>query len=133
VEVLVGYVTGRGLARNAQDVAVDSIYLDNPDLPDTLSELALPLKIAAETIGALDLQSVEPDAFSQDDIEVLSILANQLTIAIQNARFFESGAWQRKTLDLTNSSLKNLEPIRKDQPVFGYHFDGIEAVTRRRL
>jgi hypothetical protein len=54
-EGLVGYVTGRGLARNAQDVAVDSIYLDNPDLPDTLSELALPLKIAAETIGALDL------------------------------------------------------------------------------
>ena len=82
--------------RNADATAVrrtledaDAVFFDNPDLPETRSELTLPLRVGEEIIGALDVQSTQPNAFSQEDINILSILADQVSIAIQNARQFE--------------------------------------------
>lgn len=86
---LVGFVTGTGKARVALDTGADAVYFNNPYLPDTRSELTLPLQVADEIIGALDVQSTEPSAFSQEDITILSTLADQVSIAIQNARQFE--------------------------------------------
>lgn len=86
---IVGYVTGTGKARIALDVGKDAIYFNNPDLPETRSEVALPLIISNQIIGALDVQSVEPNAFTDDDVEVLTTLAEQVSIAIQNARLYE--------------------------------------------
>jgi GAF domain-containing protein/HAMP domain-containing protein len=86
---IVGYVTGTGQPRVALDVGTDSVFFDNPDLPDTRSEMALPLRAGEEIIGALDVQSKEPNAFSQEDINILSTLADQVSIAIQNARQYE--------------------------------------------
>jgi len=71
------------------DVAKDPIHFQNPDLPHTRSEMALPLMISGQVIGALDVQSTEPNAFTADDIEVLSALADQVSLAIENARLFE--------------------------------------------
>jgi GAF domain-containing protein/HAMP domain-containing protein len=86
---LVGFVTRTGKARVALDTGADAVYFNNPYLPDTRSELTLPLQVADEIIGALDVQSTEPGAFSQEDITILSTLADQVSIAIQNARQFE--------------------------------------------
>ena len=86
---MVGYVTGTGEARVALDTGTDATFFNNPDLPNTRSEIALPLHVGAEIIGALDVQSVEPNAFSQEDISILSTLADQVSIAIQNAQHFE--------------------------------------------
>lgn len=86
---IVGYVTGTGKARIALDVGKDAIYFNNPDLPETRSEMALPLIISNQIIGALDVQSVEANAFTDDDVEVLTTLAEQVSIAIQNARLYE--------------------------------------------
>lgn len=86
---IVGYVTDSGEARIALDVGMDSAYFNNPDLPDTHSEMALPLRIAGTVIGALDVQSKERNAFTNEDIEVLSTLADQISLAIQNARLFD--------------------------------------------
>ncbi|MBI5965410.1 MAG: GAF domain-containing protein [Chloroflexi bacterium] len=86
---IVGYVTGTGNPRIALDVGEDNVYFNNPDLPDTHSEMALPLKIAGQIIGALDVQSTVPNAFSDDDVDVLSTLADQISLAIQNARLFD--------------------------------------------
>ena len=85
---IVGYATSRGQARIASDVDADTVHLDNPDLPETKSELALPLRAGGRTIGALDVQSTQKDAFSQEDINVLSTLTDQIAIAIENARLF---------------------------------------------
>jgi GAF domain-containing protein len=52
--------------------------------------MALPLRAAGEVIGVLDVQSTEPNAFQQEDVGVLSTLADQVSIAIQNARSFET-------------------------------------------
>jgi GAF domain-containing protein len=85
---IVGYSASRGEPRTALDVGTDSVYFNNPDLPDTRSEMAIPLRVAGEVIGALDAQSTETNAFSQEDINVLTTLADQIAIAIENARLF---------------------------------------------
>ena len=83
---IVGYVTGAGEHRIALDVGEDAVFFDNPDLPETRSEMALPLRVRGEIIGALDVQSKEPEAFAQEDVTVLQTLADQAAVAIENAR-----------------------------------------------
>jgi GAF domain-containing protein len=85
---IVGYAISRGEPRIALDVGADSVYFNNPDLPMTRSEMALPLRVAGQVIGALDVQSTETNAFSQEDISLLGILTDQVAIAIENARLF---------------------------------------------
>jgi GAF domain-containing protein/HAMP domain-containing protein len=87
---IVGYTSATGKPRIALDTGSDSIYFNNPDLPNTRSEMALPLlRTGGEIIGVLDVQSTVPNAFSQEDIEVLSSLADQVAVAITNAALFE--------------------------------------------
>jgi GAF domain-containing protein/HAMP domain-containing protein len=86
---IVGYVTAVGKARVALDVGEEATFFNYPDLPQTRSEMALPLKAGSVTIGALDLQSDQAAAFSNNDIEVFSLLADQVSTAIQNSRLFD--------------------------------------------
>jgi GAF domain-containing protein len=86
---IVGYVTATGQPRIALEVGADSVYFDNPDLPDTRSEIALPLRYAGQIIGALDVQSLEQNAFQSDDVAVLTTLADQVAVAINNALTIE--------------------------------------------
>jgi putative methionine-R-sulfoxide reductase with GAF domain len=88
-EGIVGYVTGTGQPRIALDVGADATYFDNPDLPDTRSEMALPLRTGGALIGALDVQSTTVRAFDQEDVAVLTLMADQIATAIENARLFE--------------------------------------------
>jgi len=83
---LVGFVASTGKPRVALDVGADAVYFNNPDMPNTRSEIALPLRIGENVIGVLDVQSTEPNAFSEEDVNILSALADQVSIAIQNAR-----------------------------------------------
>ncbi|MDQ3006867.1 MAG: GAF domain-containing protein [Chloroflexota bacterium] len=87
---IVGFVAASGKSRIALDVGSDAVYFDNPDLPLTRSEMALPLHVANETIGVLDVQSTEQNVFQEEDTEVLSTLADQVAIAIQNGYSYET-------------------------------------------
>ena len=87
-EGIVGYVIAQGRPHVALDVGEDAVYFDNPDLPDTRSEIALPLRARGEIIGVLDVQSREPAAFGPDDVAVLQTLADQVAMSISNARLF---------------------------------------------
>lgn len=86
---IVGYVTGTGEPRIATDVGSDAVFFNNPDLPETRSEMALPLKLGDLIIGALDVQSIEPDAFTQEDVTLFTTLADQISVAIENANAYE--------------------------------------------
>ncbi len=87
---IVGNVAGTGAPRIALDTGADAIYFNNPDLPETRSEMALPLyRTGQGLIGVLDVQSTQPNAFGQDDIQILTTLADQVSIAIANARLYE--------------------------------------------
>ena len=85
---MVGSVVQTGKPRIALDVGSDAVFFDNPDLPQTRSEMALPLNFRGETIGVLDVQSIKPGAFTPPDANTLGILADQIAIAIENARLF---------------------------------------------
>ncbi|MGC9395557.1 MAG: GAF domain-containing protein [Anaerolineae bacterium] len=110
---IVGTVAARGEPRIALDVGRDAVFFDNPDLPDTRSEMALPLRARGEIFGVLDVQSTEREAFTQEDISVLQTLADQVALAISNARLFyevqESlAAQQRAYGELTGEAWRTL-------------------------
>lgn len=93
---IVGQVTSLGTPLIVNDVQLDPNYYPNPLLPETRSEMAIPLKIDGNIFGALDVQSRQVNAFSQEDVNVLQILADQLAIALVNAEMFT------KTQELLN-------------------------------
>jgi GAF domain-containing protein len=86
---IIGYVTQHHQARIALDVSADAVYFNNPLLPKTRSEMALPLLVGSTLIGALDVQSTEANAFDADDIAILQNMANQIAIAMNNARLYQ--------------------------------------------
>ncbi|MDW8327518.1 MAG: GAF domain-containing protein [Anaerolineales bacterium] len=86
---LVGWVTQNRRLRVARDVADDPFHFKNPLLPETRSECCLPLMVGDRLLGALDVQSREPDDFNENDLKALQVLADQLSIAIENAKLFE--------------------------------------------
>jgi GAF domain-containing protein/HAMP domain-containing protein len=84
---VIGQVTQTGqpvIALDTADAAV--VHRPNPLLPNTRSEMALPLRGARGVIGAIDVQSLEPVAFTEGDIETFQVLADQLANAIESAR-----------------------------------------------
>ncbi len=83
---VIGQVTARGEPIVALDTDSSAVHRRNELLPDTRSEMALPMRISDRIIGALDVQSVAPDAFDEDIIAVFQIMADQLAIALENAR-----------------------------------------------
>lgn len=86
---IVGYSSSQKKPRIALDVGSDAVFFNNPDLPNTRSEMALPLLIHDKVLGILDIQSDQAQAFSDDDIDVLQILADQIAVAIENMRLLE--------------------------------------------
>lgn len=86
---IVGFVAAQKRPRIALDVGMDAVFFNNPDLPMTRSEVALPLVIRNKVLGVLDIQSDQPQAFKPDDIDVLQTLADQVAVAIENARLLD--------------------------------------------
>nr|MBP7689588.1 GAF domain-containing protein [Thermoflexales bacterium] len=85
---MVGYVTARRTARIALDVGADAMRFANPLLPDTRSEIALPLIVGDRVLGALDVQSTQAAAFDEASAAVLQSMADQIAVALSNAEQF---------------------------------------------
>lgn len=96
---IVGHVAATGKPRIVLNVGSDAVHLANPDLPDTRSEMALPLISRGRTIGVLDVQSVQQAAFTEGDVASLQTMADQLANAIENARLYQET--QRRLKELT--------------------------------
>jgi GAF domain-containing protein/HAMP domain-containing protein len=85
---IVGWVTGNRQPRVVLNVGADTVHFKNPDLPHTRSEMALPLVVGDRVLGALDVQSTEESAFDKEDVAILSLMADQVAVAIDNALKF---------------------------------------------
>ena len=85
---VVGQATAQRKPFLARDVGAEETYFENPLLPETRSEVALPLISQGQLLGALDVQSRRPDAFLADDLNVLQQMADHVAAAIYNARLF---------------------------------------------
>lgn len=99
---IVGHVTGYGEPRIALDVGADAVFFDNPDMPETRSEMALPLISRGRVIGALDVQSKQEAAFTSEDVATLQTMADQLANAIENARLYEETTSRAERLAVVN-------------------------------
>jgi GAF domain-containing protein len=86
---IVGRVAYTEEPRITLDTGADAVYFDNPFLPNTRSEMALPLKVENRMIGVLDVQSDQPQAFDKDDVAIMQILADQLATAIERTRLLQ--------------------------------------------
>ncbi|MEA2008514.1 MAG: GAF domain-containing protein [Chloroflexota bacterium] len=122
---IVGYVTRQGEPRISLDVGVDAVYFDNPDLPATHSEMALPLRTRGQIIGALDVQSTEPEAFASEDTDALQTLADQVALAIRNTRLFQESQETLKALQRAygESSREAWKELLADQTHKGERHD----------
>lgn len=87
---IVANVAATGTPRVVLKTEENKAYFDNPDLPQSRSQMALPLRVGRQIIGVLDVHSQESGAFTQDDIAVFSSMADQIAIAIQNARLYQN-------------------------------------------
>lgn len=129
---VVGFCARNGRPRIALDVGADAVYFDNPDLPKTRSEVALPLKAGGNTIGVLDVQSLEAGAFSEEDLQVLTALANQVAIALENARLLTETraalAQVQKVYDEFTRAEWGRTISKAEQPGFRYHVGRIEML-----
>ena len=86
-EGLVGYAALHKEAVLVPDVSQDPRYIEL--VPDVRSELVIPMLLKDRCIGVVDLESPELDAFSKRDVEILTLLASQAAVAIENARLYE--------------------------------------------
>lgn len=132
-EGIVGNAIQKNEPRIALDVDKDVTHYKNPDLPNTQSEMALPLRASGKVIGALDVQSVEEGAFDTEDVNILGTIADQLAMAIEKVNLLTQlknnlaeieASFQQYTQKAWHSHLHNA----KRNYAFRYHHQHIEVV-----
>jgi PAS domain S-box-containing protein len=119
-EGVVGWVGKHGekiLANNVEDEARYNNYY--PEMLTTRSELSLPIKVGARIVGVLDVQSPQPNAFSAGDLTVLETLADQVAIAMENARLYKTIQDELERRYLIEEELRQ-------------HRDNLEELVRER-
>ncbi|MFW5692284.1 MAG: GAF domain-containing protein [Chloroflexota bacterium] len=86
---VIGQVTEEGRVVVARDTSASGVHRRNEFLPDTRAELAIPLRLGDTLIGALDVQSKQSDSFTDDQINILQTMADQIAIALENTRLYQ--------------------------------------------
>ncbi|MBC7870635.1 MAG: GAF domain-containing protein [Chitinophagaceae bacterium] len=99
---VIGQVTDEGRVVVARDTAASNVHKQNEFLPETRAELAIPLRFGDTIIGALDVQSRESDSFSEDQVRILQTMADQIAIAIENARLYQESIQRLEEITLNN-------------------------------
>ena len=117
---IVGYVSQSGRPRIALDTGSDAVFFNNPDLPQTRSEMALPLKYGAKVIGVLDAQSTQSSAFKDEDANLLSTLANQIAIVIKNVLTDDRSEYPSQAANRSGEQYSR----KQKQDGYSYHPDG---------
>ncbi len=105
-EGMIGVVAGSGQPRVAQDVTADAAYVSNSLLPETRAEVVLPLKIGETVFGVLDVESKAVNAFPPDAVSILTTIADQIAIAIQNARLHHDEKQRAQELEQAYHTLQ---------------------------
>ncbi len=125
-DTLVGAAIAYDAPRIASDIGEGSALQNIPELSETRSEAVLPLRVSGRVIGALDVHSTEPRTFTVEDLDALTILADQIAIAIENAHLLEE---TRKALAESRTTFENY--VKQEWSHFakqvrhtGYVFDG---------
>jgi GAF domain-containing protein/anti-sigma regulatory factor (Ser/Thr protein kinase) len=108
---MIGASIANKQGRIALDVGAEAVFFENPHLPKTRSEMALPLIVGEDVIGALTVQSTEEAAFHEEDIAALQTMADQLAIAFQNSKLHKQAERRSKLLKAANRVGKEVTSI----------------------
>jgi GAF domain-containing protein len=119
---IVGYVSQAGTPRISLDTGSDVVFANNPDLPKTRSEMAIPLKYGSQMIGVLDIQSTTPSAFKNEDTNLLNTLASQIAIAIN----YMQGNQQAESKSPKRNGIRQTPRSKKQ---FGYSFQSDGTIS----
>jgi GAF domain-containing protein/HAMP domain-containing protein len=127
-EGMIGWSVAHAEPRVTLEAGEDAIRLATPELPDTRSEAALPLRSArraGQAFGALTVQHTEPGAFDEEAITLLQTMADQVAVALDNARLFAERQKAVETLQRVYGELSRQAwtDILRAQPMLGYRSD----------
>ena len=131
-EGMVGWVVEHGKPRISLDVGEDAVHFDNPLLPATRSEATLPLGIAGQVIGVLDVQSTEENAFDEDDVRSLEYLASQLAVMVENARRFAQEVGILEATSPFYRMAQRMAVARQVRDVYGVILEMVREYSPRR-
>jgi putative methionine-R-sulfoxide reductase with GAF domain len=109
---LVGRSAQMGTAVLVPDTSQDPDWLPNPLLPETRAEIAVPIMLGDEVLGALDVQQNVIDGLGQDDIELLFGVASQVAIALTNARRYADAQYRAQREALTSQIVQQIQSTR---------------------
>ena len=107
---MIGWCIANRESRIALDVGSEAVRFNNPYLPETHSELALPIVSRGESLGALTIQSKQTNAFDENDIRILQGIADSLAISLENA----------KLLERTQQSLEEIRSLNRTYLLQGW-------------
>ncbi len=99
---LVGQAVEQGQTVIARDTAASQVWRPNELLPDTRAELTIPLRVGETVIGVLDVQSKFSNAFTEDEINILQTMSDQIALAIENARLYQESVRRLEEIERTN-------------------------------
>ncbi len=99
---VIGQTTAQAKVLHVRDTQSSSVHKRNELLPETRAELAIPLRLGEQIIGALDVQSQTPNAFSEDEVSILQTMADQVSVAIENARLYQESMRRLDDLEKVN-------------------------------
>ena len=124
-ESMIGRSIARREARIALDVGDEPVRFDNPLLPMTRSEAALPLQSRGRVFGAMTVQSEKPGAFDEDTVTVLQTMADQVAVALDNAYLFAEAEESLQAARRASAALsrEGWGDLLRSRPVQGYHSD----------
>jgi putative methionine-R-sulfoxide reductase with GAF domain/HAMP domain-containing protein len=134
---IVGHVSASGEPQVILNKGIDAVHFNNPFLPDTRTQLAVPLKVESRVIGVLDVQSEQAQAFNAEEIAIMQIMADQLAGAIERTRLLQTvernlkeleGAYGQYTLESWSGSAEGIQNGNR-----GYRFDNIRIQSITEL
>ncbi|MCZ2096114.1 MAG: GAF domain-containing protein [Anaerolineae bacterium] len=118
---VIAWVAREGQPKVSGNVQGDAWYLTGPDLADTRSEMTVPIRIGGHVLGVFDIQSTEPDAFTDDDVALIQALADTVAIALRNASLFANESRRR----MLSETLRELSTVLGSSLDLASVLDGI--------
>ena len=134
---IVGHVSASGEPQTLLNKGIDAVHFNNPFLPNTRSQLAVPLKVESRIIGVLDVHSDKPQSFTTEEVAIIQIMADQLASAIERTRLLQTvekslseleNAYGRYTLESWKGLADGVQRGSK-----GYRFDNIRMQSLSEL
>ena len=133
---MIGFSAAERKPQLVLDVNEDAAFRSIPELPDTRSELSLPLAVRNNVLGVLDLQSSDAQAFQYEDIEIFQTLADQIAVAVENVRLLSENRLAISQLEIASGIevRQNWQTASSAQtPAYHYSATGLRQAAKSAL